>query len=780
MPGVNEQLLQTVALLGTYVPRQCGIATFTKDLRDSIAAVIGDHAASVLAIDDLPDGYPYPSEVRLQIPQYRQADYLYTADWLNINQIDTLLIQHEFGIFGGLDGSLVLDLMRNVRIPVITTLHTVLQDPSPSQRAVMKELVRLSDRLVVMSQRAADLLGEVFHVSPGKIAYIPHGIPDVPFVDPNFLKDQFGVEGRRVLLTFGLIGPGKGIEVAIRAMPEVVARFPDVVYLVLGATHPQLLRHEGNAYRNSLERLVEQLKLEDHVVFHNRYVSRDELQRYLSVADVYVLPYPNRSQVTSGTLAYALGAGKPVVSTPFWHAEELLADGRGVLFPFNDSPALAAAVCHLLGSDTERHAMRKKAYVHARPMVWSEVASAYLRLMNEVLAERRTRPRPTPPTRGEIVDIVSTPDVSLAHLRRMTDDTGMLQHATHATPDRSHGYCADDNARALIATLMYYDLTRDESVLPLVDNYMAFLHHAFNRSAGRFRNFMGYDRNWTEDVGSDDSHGRCIWALGTAVQLAPGEQVRSLATRLLADALGATAQLASPRAWSFALVGIHRYLTHFSGDSNARRIRNSLAERLMDLFDRNATPEWPWCEDQVTYANARLSHALILTGRATDNEAMLRQGLASLTWLLDQQMFRGRVSLIGNNGWLNRDGGRARFDQQPIEAMTLIEACAEAYRATADDQWFDRTRLVLEWFLGNNDTGTQVYDAKTGGCRDGLHPGGSNLNQGAESTLAWLISVLTVMDLNRARTLAGDDADPTASPLANSQPDAQNEVISAR
>ncbi|HEY7088506.1 MAG TPA: glycosyltransferase family 4 protein, partial [Tepidisphaeraceae bacterium] len=412
--------VQTLALVGSYVPRQCGIGTFTKDLRDSIAAQIGERETTVLAMDDVAGGYAYPEEVRLQVAQHRQADYTMAAELLNINRIDVALIQHEYGLFGGRDGSHLLDLIHTLRMPVISTLHTVLGEPSSGQRAVLKELARESDRVVVMTERAREMMETIYGVPSQSIAVIPHGIPDMPFVDPHFYSDQFGVEGRKVLLTFGLLGPGKGIEVAIRAMPRIVKAHPEVIYIVLGATHPHLLRTEGNAYRNSLERLVEKLGLEQHVRFHNRFVTLEQLTSYIGVADLYVSPYPNKAQITSGTLAYAVGAGRVVVSTPYWHAEEMLADGRGRLFPFGDSERLADTVIELLDDENERNAIRKRAYMYSRHMIWPQVGRDYLNLAERVLRERRRSPRPLTLSRVEPIDVSSLPDLSLAHLRRMT------------------------------------------------------------------------------------------------------------------------------------------------------------------------------------------------------------------------------------------------------------------------------------------------------------------------------------------------------------------------
>ena len=751
IPGI-----QTASVIGTYLPRQCGIATFSKDLRDALARELGEREVTAIAMDDSLESYPYPSEVRFQIPAHRQAEYGTAADLLNINQIDVAIVQHEYGIYGGPDGAYVVDLMRRLRMPIVSTLHTVLREPSSGQRAVMRDLITLSDRLVVMSQNAFDILGEVYGAPEDKLAFIPHGIPDVPFVDSSFYKDQFGFDGRTVMLTFGLLGPGKGIEVVIKALPRIVKERPDVLYVILGATHPHVLKREGNAYRHSLERLAEKHGVLDHVVFYNRYVTIDELCRYIGAADLYVTPYPNLQQITSGTLAYSLGAGKAVVSTPYLYAQEMLAEGRGRLFNVGDSEGLAGEVLDLLGNEVERNHMRKRAYMHCRKMVWKEVARAYLQEAAAVLRQRRQKPRPVAQLgRDERKAKLSIPELSLTHLFRMTDDTGMIQHAIYSVPDRYHGYSTDDNARALVAALMAYGLQPDDSVLHLADIYMSFLHHAFNPGPRRFRNFMSYDRTWLEEFGSEDVHGRCLWALGMATALSPNHAILAYATRLFNAGLETAPTLGAPRSWAFALVGIHAYLQRFGGDTQARRVRTELAERLYGRFKQNATPQFPWFEDVVTYDNAKLPHALMLAGQWIPNHDMLQQGLTSLQWLIDQQ-FRddGTISLIGNMGWLTRQGHRARFDQQPVEAMALVEACAEAYRYTQDKVWLGRARRCLEWFIGANDTRSVLYDYQTGGCRDGLHADGPNLNQGAESTLAWIISLMTVMELDRREALS--------------------------
>lgn len=762
---VGRRPLQTVALLGSYVPRQCGIATFTKDLRDAIAGNLDSRNVGVIAVNDRPEGYDYPEEVRFEVQQQRELDYRAAADLLNIEQIDLCILQHEYGLFGGRDGSHVLEFARRLRMPLATTLHTVLQSPSTNQQTILRELARVSDKIVVMSRVAEGILSSVYGIDPSKVVVIPHGIPDVPFTDPAYYKDQFGVAGRPVLLTFGLLGPGKGLEVAIRAIPRVAERHPDVVYMIVGATHPHIARSESNAYLNSLERLVDQLDIRANVEFHSRYVTAKELRAYLGAADLYIIPYPNRQQITSGTLAYAVGSGKAVISTPFWHAEELLRDGRGRLFPFGDSDALAREILDLLDNEQEREAIRKRAYQYGRPQVWHEVGLAYLNLGGEVLETRARRPRPVAVFRRETPIGAVIPELKLDHLRRLTDDVGILQHAIHAIPDRNHGYCTDDNCRALLACLLHFESRQDPSILPLADRYLTFIYHAFNPSAGRFRNFMSFDRRWTEDVGSEDVHGRTIWALGATIELAPIESVRSLAVRLLSDALRTCPSMTSIRAWAFTVLGLERYLRVFPGDIVAQRLRTTLAGRVLEAFQRVGNDDrWPWCEDVCTYDNAKLPHVLVATGQALHDQVMLEQGLRSLRWLVAQQVGeKRRVSLIGNDGWLHRDGTRARFDQQPIEAMATIEACAAAYRATGDEQWIVHARAFFEWFLGNNDTQSMLYDYQSGGCRDGLHPDGPNLNQGAESTLAWIISHLVFTDLTQSdRGPRGENATPAS------------------
>lgn len=748
--GAMANHLQSVALVGSYVPRMCGIATFTKDLREGMVAVRGGLDTLVLSMDDSSAALAYPAEVRFRVRDSNPRDYVLAADFLNINQIDAAVIQHEFGIFGGESGVYVLALARRLRMPLITTLHTVVAFPTPQQRKIILALAAASERLVVLCETARGILAEAYGIDPVKIAVIPHGIPDLPFSDPAASKAQLGLQGRVVLMTFGLLSPGKAIDVAIRALPAIVERHPEAIYIVLGATHPYEFRRDGNSYVASLERLAERCGVREHIVFLNRYVSSEELARFLAAADLYITPYANREQIASGTLAMALGMGKAVLSTPYRYAEEMIADSRGVLFPFGDSLALAESANNLIEDSTRLAAIRARAYAHSRTMVWKEVARRYVELAEQVVADRQLSPRPSmrPVRAPSIFDGI--PEINLGHLKVLTDDSGIIQHSLYTVPDRTHGYCTDDNSRALIVAIRHHALTRDEGTLNLAKKYMSFLHYSFDRSTREFRNLLCYERRWSNEPPSEDTFGRSLWALGAVVASGSTDAVLPFACRLFAEALPKAEELISPRAWAFALLGACSYLQRFNGDEHARRLQSVLAQRLLDAFRSNGTATWPWCEDVVTYANAALPHALIVSGKSLSDASMVEQGLSSLEWLVGLQLSaEGTVTLIGNQGWLRRDGSRARFDQQPIEACALVEACLAAWQATREARWHERARHFLGWFLGSNDTQSVLYDSSTGGCRDGLSPNGPNLNEGAESTLSWLTSLLAFHQLEQ-------------------------------
>jgi len=744
--GSTDSKINRIGFIGNYLPRQCGIATFTTDLCEAIATEYSNTTCIALPVNDIEAGYAYPPRVRFELAEKDIDSYRRAADFLNINSVDLVCLQHEYGIFGGPAGSHILALLRELRTPIVTTLHTILQEPNPTQCRVLQEVAALSDRVVVMSERGVEFLQTVYGVLPEKIDLIPHGIPDVSFVDPSFHKDLFGVEGKMVLLSFGLLSANKGIETVIAALPAIVARHPNVVYIIVGATHPHVLRQDGETYRLSLQRLAQEQGVAGQVIFYNRFVSLEELIEFISSADIYITPYLNPAQITSGTLAYTLGAGKAVISTPYWYAEEMLADERGVLVPFRDPAALAAQVIDLLENESKRHAMRKRAYLFGRAMIWPQVAQRYMSSFERARAERRCfipsnfAVKPLDQRLGEL------PPLKLDHLHHMTDDTGMIQHATFIVPNYDEGYSIDDNARALIVSTHLAELElRDGEALTLASRYLAFIGYAFNHKTGRFRNFMDYQRNWLEESGSEDSHGRALWALGTVLGRSNTSALQSMAGWLFEQALPAILKTTSPRAWAFTLIGIHEYLRRFDGDRRAGQVRDELAGRLLTLYQSIRLDDWHWYEAGLSYCNAVLPQAMLMCGQWIPNKAMTEAGLESLCWLADLQRADaagGHFVPIGSNGFYERNGERARFDQQPVEAQTMASACLEAYRSTGDERWRTEARRAFEWFLGRNDLNLPLYDPTTGGCRDGLHPDRANENLGAESTLAFLQTLL--------------------------------------
>jgi len=757
-----------VAFVGNYLPRQCGIATFTTDLCAALGGEYGSKRFFAIPVNDPESSYDYPEQVRLELDQEDPASYERAAEFLNFNGNDLVSLQHEYGIYGGIAGGYILPFLRKLKMPVVTTLHTVLREPDANQREVLEEIARLSDRMIVMSERAASFLREVYGVPSEKIDVIPHGVPDLPFMDPNYFKDKFGTEGKSVLLTFGLLSPNKGIENVIRALPAVLAKHPNVVYIVSGVTHPHIRRHEGERYRNELRALAEQLGVSSQLIFDNRFVSAEELVEHVGAADIYITPYRQEAQVVSGTLAIALGAGKAIISTPYWHARELLADGRGILVPFENPKAIADAVLELLENDAKRHAIRKRAYLYSRATTWPKTALAYMASFQRARFERTLHPR------ALLQDDVAAnagdalPKLSTDHMLRMTDDTGMLQHAIFSVPNSSEGYTTDDNARALIVSIALDERsasTNGHAYHSLSYRYLAFLWLAFHSDTGRFRNFLGYDRRWLEDAGSEDSHGRALWALGTVLGHSQDAGLRGATGRLFEAAVPVTLSFTSPRAWAYCILGIQAYLDWFPGDRAMQGARNSLANQLLDIYERSHTSTWKWFEKSLSYANARLPQALLLAGWRSGNKRMIEVGVESLRWLVAQQ-HRGDENIfvpIGSNGFFTLDGEKARFDQQPVEACATISACIKAYSLTGDPQWLEEARRVFCWFLGKNDLQTPLYDKATGGCRDGLHPDRVNQNQGAESTLSFLMALL---DMQTAQVANAEQMHPEMSTYA--------------
>ena len=740
-----------IAFIGNYLPRQCGIATFTTDLCTAMATEFGDRRFFAIPVNDPDSSYEYPEQVRIEIEQEDCSSYERAAEFLNFNGNDLVCLQHEYGIFGGVAGSHILALLRKLKMPLVTTLHTVLREPDSHQRTVLDEINYLSDRLIVMSEHAANLLRDVYGVPDEKIDLIPHGVPDLPFIDPNYFKDLFGTQGKAVLLTFGLLSPNKGIENVIAALPAILTRHPNLVYIISGATHPHIRRQEGERYREELHALAEKCGVSSHVTFNNRFVSNEEMIEHVGAADIYITPYRHEAQVVSGTLAIALGAGKAIISTPYWHAKEILADGRGVLVPFDDPDSIAAAAIRLLDNDAERHAMRKRAYVYSRSTTWQKTAQAYMASFQRARVKRMLRPRASLPNIFAPKATDTLPVLKTSHLVSMTDNTGMLQHAIFSLPNSLEGYTTDDNARALVVTTLLNDspLYQSHEYEVLSHRYLAFLWFAFHEKAGRFRNFLSYDRQWQEEVGSEDSHGRSLWALGTVLGHSEDAGLRGAAGRLFEAAVPATLRFSSPRAWAFSVLGMQAYLDWFPGDRVIQSARNLLANRLLDIYERSHSETWRWFEKSLSYSNARLSQALLISGWRSENQRMIEVGCESLQWLMSVQHYQEDDLFvpIGSRGFFAQDGEKARFDQQPIEACATISACIQAFRLTKEKHWLDETWCAFRWFLGENDLQVPLYDAVTGGCRDGLHPDRVNENQGAESTLSFLMSLLEMQGI---------------------------------
>ncbi len=732
--------MNKIALIGNYPPRKCGIATFTHDLNEGMKA--NGVQTAVLAINDGLNNYNYPSDVAFEIEQNDISSYINAAEFLHTNKFDAVILQHEFGIFGGKDGKHIIQLLKRLRMPVITTMHTILDDPSENQRKVVSELGRLSRKIVSISAKGLDLLNDVYSIPKSKTVHIHHGVHEIENLDVTGLKKKLGVENKKVILTFGLLSKNKSIEVVINALPEVIKKHPDTVYIVLGATHPHVLKHEGEDYRHSLIRLVKKHGLEKNVLFVNRFVSNEELFSYLKMCDIYVIPYLGEKQISSGTLIYTMGAAKPIISTPFWYATEMLADNRGVLFDFKDSVQLADRINELLENDSKRETIAQNALALAKECYWPNVGKQYYDLSSKMVSEEGVVK-----TEYELADEselkFTYPPLKLNHLQLMTDNTGILQHARYSIPNRSHGYCTDDNARALLLTVMLEnDVQNVDELNRLTSIYLSYLDYAYNADKGKFRNFMSYSREWLDEAGTDDSNGRAIWALGYVAANTKVTGFYHHSDSLFKMGLKAVEDIYHPRSLAYSILGLtHHSLVH--GENEVIELLKKKAEQLFSTFDKTIDNEWLWHDEKVSYGNSRVPQAMIFSGWYLKDEKMALRGLKILDWLIEKQ-FRGNIfSPIGNNGWLTPKN-KAQFDQQPLEANGMIDACLQAESYTGDDKYGSYALKALDWFTGDNDINVPVYDFSTGGSHDGVMANGINMNEGAESTISWLMSLQNI------------------------------------
>jgi len=732
-----------VAFISSFLPRRCGIATFTSDLIKSVGTTAGKDFEPLVVAMQAGGDYQYADPVKFEIRRNVKNDYVCAADYINFSHVDLISLQHEFGLFGGDGGSYLNLLLRRVNAPIITTFHTVLDEPAPYYYQATIDVCDASHKVIVMNERGIKMLRDIYNVPSKKIELIAHGIPDLPFVDSYYYKHKFGMEGRRTILTFGLLGKSKGIEMMLNALPEIIKINPTILYIILGATHPDVVRQEGEAYRFDLKRLVKELGLQKNVIFHNRFVNDEELNNFLCAADIYVTPYLNREQLTSGTLAFAVGTGKAVVSTPYWAAEELLANGRGRLVRFNEPKHLAEAIIEIIENESTFYAMRRKAYDYGRDMTWPMIGKKYWK----IFASKRPSARVSTKALASIeeaISILEVPEPPLSHLQRLTDDTGLYQHAKFMIPDRKHGYCTDDNARAVVAMVKYYSQYSEPEALRLFDIYLSFVYHAINHD-GTVRNFMSFDRQWIKNEPAHDSLGRMLWAFGTVMAKPPLPRYVPIIKDCFDKSVKHVPKL-SPRGKAYTIFGMTDYLKQFPGASDIKRYLAMAADHLVLMYETHSRADWQWFEDILTYDNAALPQALYISALATADKKYLDVAEKTCKFLLDNTFDGEHFSFIGCKGWYPRGGKKAMFDQQPLEVASTIMMLRAAYDATSDPDYLKLQRKAFDWFLGENDLHIPVYDFRTKGSADGLEQNGVNLNQGAESMVSFLLSLLCIVE----------------------------------
>ena len=731
-----------VAFISSFLPRKCGIATFTSDLiKNAALAARGEFEPLVVAIRSNNDE-KYNDPVKFEIRQDVKSDYISAADYINFSHVDVVSVQHEFGLFGGDAGSYLSLLLNRLKAPIVTTLHTVLNDPGPAYHRSLVHVCNVSCKVITMNERGKDMLQDIYDVSGKKVLLIPHGIPDLAFVDNNYYKHKFGMEGRRTILTFGLLSKNKGIEVMLKAMPTIIKAVPSALYIVLGMTHPSVLKYDGESYRFSLQKMVKELGLQDNVIFHNRFVSDEELHNFLCAADIYVTPYLNREQLTSGTLSFAVGTGKAVVSTPYWAAMELLAKGQGKLVRFGDWKHTAEAIVEILQDDSRFYSLRRKAYDYGRSRTWPKIGQTYWKLFSSKL--QPTRITAAMPSVTETISSFEVPEPSLTHLKKMTDHTGLYQHAKFTVPNREYGYCTDDNARAVIAMTKYYAQYPEPQALELLDTYLSFIIHSQNND-GSVKNFMNFDRTWLKKEPVNDALGRVLWAFGTVMAKIPSPPYLPTIKDCF-DKSVKHIKKQYPRGLAYSILGMSDYLKQFPGASDIKRQLTKAADKLIALYEKNNHPDWRWFEDKLTYDNAVLPCALFVAGLALGDKKYFDVAKKSSEFLLENTFGGDHFSFVGCKGWYEYGGTKAEFDQQPIEAASTIIMLRAAYDATGNSRFLTLQRKTFDWFLGENDLNIPLYDFRTKGCNDALTPGGVNVNQGAESTLCFLLSLLAIVE----------------------------------
>ena len=731
-----EHRLTTIALIGNFAPRQCGIATFTADAFEQLRQFHSEIAVQVYALDDRNDSLDYQNVEAIIVRDDPQA-FEKAAECINASNVDAVWLQHEYGIFGGLHGEMVCDFVDRLAPPLILTLHTVLVAPTDKQRSIIEHLVARASRVMVMNSHSRELLATLYGCPHELIEVIEHGAPDRPFGREEEFKARLGLEGKKVVMTFGLLGPGKGLEQVIEAMPAILDRHPDTIYRIVGATHPNLVRQQGEHYRETLAARADALDVSHAIEWVDRFLDTDELLDQLEACDVFITPYFNLQQSTSGTLSYAVALGKAVVATPYVHARDLLAGQVGMLIEPQSPAAIAEAINYLFDTPDELAAMKTRAYLRGRSTIWKRFAGRIADMIAHAVVPQGCEAPLSPPP-------------GLTAVFAMSDSTGMLQHAIGIVPDRDHGYCLDDNVRALMLMNRAAALTEAERHRWSL-RYASFIQHAWDSSAGVFRNFMGFDRRWLEDRGSDDSNGRAIWTLGQTALTAPNKDLRDWAGRLFDEALAAFGAIRSPRAIAFAMLGATSMLRTKPDHGISREFVAKGAAFLSARLQYAQKPGWNWFEDTLAYDNARLCQALIEGGSILEQDEFVLDGIETLNWLCSRQTsVDGTFRPIGSHGFAMQHASLP-FDQQPLEAQATIEAAYSAWLQDGDDLWFDHARNAWRWFFGFNDRGAILVDYQTGLCRDGVNPRGVNENSGAESNLAFQHAYYSMLAFTSAR-----------------------------
>jgi glycosyltransferase involved in cell wall biosynthesis len=719
-------------IVSTYPPRACGIGTFAADLRTTLFGAPGVKAVDLVAVVNEPSS-PQRRGLLATIAQSVRGDYIRTARMLGRLDVDVVLLQHEYGIFGGRDGEYVLSFAEALAQPLVVTLHTVLSQPTPHQADVLTELCAQAELVIVMTDTARRLLVESGACPEEKVRVVPHGAPTrLTLRAADDLDGRTGAAYRRggdrfLISTFGLISPGKGLETVIEALPSMIERHPEIAYVIAGRTHPDIAHREGERYRLMLERRVLELDLGDNVEFDDRFLAIDELSDLLAATDVFVTPYRNQEQIASGALTFALAAGCGIVSTPYWYAQDMLASGAGRLVPFDDPAALSAAVCAYVEQPETLASARRESRRIGSSLAWPSVAEATASVLREAceLAPRR-RPR-------------GVADLHLAslrtdHLLTLVDDVGIVQHAHGVIPNRDSGYCVDDTARLAVVSLALSRRGDEQVWTSILYRALAFLHAASDESG--MRNFMGYDRGWLDEPHIGDHVGRSVWALGDILATAWIPAVVVPARDLLERLVRSLAGDVSLRTAAYTVLGLSR-LDADRLDPRARELRERLTEQLADAYRSTATEDWRWFEDQLSYDNARLSQALLSGGHSLGRDDLSELGLESLRWLGDEcGLEDGRLRLPGHHGRRRHEAAPGAGDEQPLDAAAVVEAELAAFAITRKTEHAIRATHAFEWFLGRNRLERPLYDFATGGCSDGLGEVALNQNEGAESTLA--------------------------------------------